>query len=207
MGFNPARSESTNIQRLTVTRHPATGLFSIRAGTLGGVVVLLAALLLTACAAFAPALWRMPPAALGEHLAQQRLVIERAGQVQALEVVLQSDATAVRLIGDALAVRLFTLDYDGARVVEGPGLGLPAGLPPALIVNDLLAVHAPLPALRAALPAGWQTDEAGGVRTVRDAHGRTMQTITYGDGAPWQGRSELVSAHGYRLTIDSTEAP
>ncbi|WP_169307404.1 DUF3261 domain-containing protein [Chitiniphilus eburneus] len=163
------------------------------------------AVLIAACAVFSPPLWQLPPSALGEHLAQQRLIITRNGETHALDAVVQSESGRLRIIGNALAVRLFTLDYDGTQVSEGPGVGLPAGLPPALIVNDLLAVHAPLPALRAALPEGWWADDTSGVRTVRDARGAAALTITYQGDDPWQGRSELVAARGYRIVIESTE--
>ncbi|UXY15999.1 DUF3261 domain-containing protein [Chitiniphilus purpureus] len=174
---------------------------------LGELSIALAGWLLAGCAALAPspAPWPVPPAALGERLAEQRLVLTRQGGHHALEAVVQVRADRLRIIGNALALRLFTLDYDGRRISQGPGAGLPAGLTPARIVNDFLAVHTPLAALRQALPAGWQADEAAGVRTVRNAQGAVELVVRYRDGDPWHGATLQALSGGYRLAIESED--
>jgi len=171
----------------------------------------LAALLLGAalagCAAgFLPLpLLEVRPADLGPpRTIEQRLQLTRHGRSMVLDGVADVAATRVTLIATALGVRLYALEYDGRRVVRGPGGAAGGAPPPSVLLDDFLLLYAPTEVLAAALPDDLRlVADPGGRRLYRDA--RLLVAITYEGADPANGRSRLHNAAlDYDLVVDST---
>ncbi|HMN44775.1 MAG TPA: DUF3261 domain-containing protein [Povalibacter sp.] len=175
------------------------------------VVVILAALLLTACAstptAPAPSRPLVSPATLGSERAVNQIV---RGAIGAREmtincVVTVKDGTMTVVGLSAMGVRLFTLRYDGTTVQAEKGLPTPEQLTPERLLADLQLVFWPLASLQKPLQdAGWQVSEpATGTRRLRRGD-LLVAEAHYADQDPWAGRSWLVNfEYGYSLQIDS----
>lgn len=175
-------------------------------------ILMLASLLtLTACASFwlsgGLPLLQIPPSALPHPATvEQRLVISWPGEQRSIEAVLDIDDTRMSLIGMAMGVRLFSLDYDGQHMTETQSL--PTGLPAERMINDLLLVYTPADTLQKALPSGWlvQQDNSGQRTILRD--GKVAIVISYSGGNAashvWPQRVVLDNkALYYQLTIDT----
>ncbi len=168
-------------------------------------ILLACCMLFSGCANwFALPLLQIPPAALGPAcMVEQRVSFTRGDEQRSFDAVLDLSAQRLDLVATAVGVRLFTLNYDGASIAQGPGLPMPGGLPPEWIVNDLLYVFAPVAALQAALPVGWQVIDAEGVRQILKA-GEPVVEISYSGADHWSGQALLEQKRlGYRLQIDS----
>jgi len=172
----------------------------------------LAGLLLAACQTLPPPATLPPlqlaPAAFGAELSlAQRLTVteapdDPAGAVteRQLDTLLQVDAAQLQLAGLALGQRVLTLRWDGRTLAVQRHPLLPAAVDPARVLRDIALVFAPLPALQAALPAGWTLDEAGNERVLRQA-GEARLTVRYLDG---RARVEIDNrAEHYQLRIES----
>jgi hypothetical protein len=169
--------------------------------------VLLTALGLTACASFWLAgglpLLKIAPATLGARTVEQRLTVAWPGEQKTLEAVLDIKTGSLTVIGLAFGARLFSFDYDGEKITETQPL--PGGLSAARIVNDLLLAHAPVEALRAALPNGWTVRDEQETRQVFQ-DGAPAISIRYVEGSLWRGRVVLDNhVLRYQLTIDNHE--
>ncbi|WP_432722090.1 DUF3261 domain-containing protein [Jeongeupia wiesaeckerbachi] len=168
-------------------------------------IVAAAVLALAGCATLLSgglSLLQLPPAAFGgERVLEQRLTMRWPGETRTLDVVASIDAQRISLVGLGLGVRLFSLDYDGHAVTTVENV--PMALPSERMLNDFLIVHAPLPALQAALPSGWQASETARQRVVaRD--GQNVIVIDYSNDDRLAGRAQLsnLPLH-YQLTIDT----
>ena len=181
-----------------------------------GLIALLAALIVSACATtVAPPLQlpqpRLTPQAMGVTVSlAQRLTIERAPAgrpvaARSLDTLLEIDASSVRLAAFALGQRVMTLTWDGTALTSERHALLPAEVDAAYVLRDVQWMYAPLDALRKVLPAGWQLDERGDERTL--SHGATpILLIRYGAEPRWMGRSRMENRlEGYSLTIESAQ--
>ncbi|KAF0813790.1 hypothetical protein IGB42_01469 [Andreprevotia sp. IGB-42] len=167
-----------------------------------------AGMLLCSCASLLSGglpLLQMAPAALGERTVEQRLTMQWPGDTRTLDVVASIDHDQLSLLGMALGVRLFALDYDGSTVHKVENV--PMSLPAERMLNDFLIVYAPLDALRAALPADWAVNDSGRQRVLEHA-GQSAIVVDYDAADRWNGHAVLRnSALHYQLIIDSAVAP
>lgn len=137
---------------------------------------------------------------------QQHVYVERDGQKHDFEAVLDIDQDAVTLVGLALGQRIFTLRYDGTRLVESRSSMLPRDVRGADVLSDLQLAFWPVGAIRAALPVQLTLRDSAGVRVLSRGE-REIIAITY-DGTPrWNGLVTLQNTElGYRLVIRSAPA-
>ncbi|WP_168163839.1 DUF3261 domain-containing protein [Jeongeupia sp. USM3] len=148
-----------------------------------------------------PLLQIAPGAFGGERVLEQRLTMRWPGETRTLDVVASIDDSTVSLVGLALGVRLFSIDYDGKAVQSTENV--PMALPAERMLNDFLIVHAPLPALQAALPAGWQVNDTARQRVVRH-DGQNAIVVDYSNDDRLAGRAQLTNRPlHYQLTIDT----
>ncbi|NTX35599.1 DUF3261 domain-containing protein [Myxococcus sp. CA033] len=125
------------------------------------------------------------------------------GGPRSLEALVEIDVSSLQLAGFALGQRVFTLQWDGAKLDEQRDARVPEQLQSRTVLRDLQLVYWPAPAVRAALPPDWTLEDSPGMRVLRHAD-KDWLTVRY-DGEPrWVGRAELVNlAEHYRLTIES----
>lgn len=90
----------------------------------------------------------------------------RSNETHMIESVIEISPTHLEFIATSVGVRLFTLHYDGHTITEGPGLGLPFGLPAQLIINDLTLILLDDPHLKKRLPHNWTIVEEGQKREI-----------------------------------------
>lgn len=178
-------------------------------------ILLLAALLVGACAASPPtsALQlpqpRLAPASMGGVVSvSQRLTVERAPEgrpvaTRTLDTLLEIDAGQVRLAAFALGQRVLTLRWDGVALNSERHPLLPAEVDAAYVLRDVQWMYAPVQALRQVLPQGWQLEEKDNVRTL--SHGSSpVLLIHYASDTRWSGRNRMENRmEGYTLTIES----
>lgn len=152
-------------------------------------------------------LLQIPPSDLPHPATlEQRLVISWPGEQRSIEAVLDIDDQRMSLIGMAMGVRLFSMDYGGKQITETQSL--PSGMPAERMINDLLLIYTPEDQLQRALPAGWQVrvDSATQRTILRD--GKAVIVISYSGGndhcSIWPQRVVLDNkARYYQLTIDT----
>lgn len=170
-------------------------------------IVLLLAVLLTACASQAkrapsPALppLRLAPATLGKELAlQQRLVFRFGSQVREMDALLEVDARDVRLAVQAMGRTGVTLQWDGAQLTEQRAPWLPSAVRSERVLDDVQFSLWPADAVRAALPADWTLSDNGSTREL--LHGGRAWLIRERVNATTLQVSNV--ADGYDLTIES----
>ena len=171
-------------------------------------LTLLVLLSLGACAPQRELLPQIPllsPASLGRSVyAQQQLEAEFNGQSWQMQGALEVTPQGLRMVGlTPFGQRLITLLWDGQKLLEERTAHLPQTVQGERILSDVQLMYWPLPALRAALPAGWRVEQEGGVRRVFDAE-REIIKIQCAIPDPWQGRCVFEhQVYGYRLTLDS----
>ena len=165
-------------------------------------------LLLAACETSQPLPARLglklPPQALGAAISvQQHLKVERAGRIDELDAALEVDEQHVRLVGLAFGQRVLTLDYDGTRLNVWRHVMLPAQVKGDDVLEDMQLALWPEQAIRAALPAGWQVQDAGLERKLT-LNGEPVMRIRYSAMPRWSGTIVLDNQrYKYRLTIQS----
>jgi len=170
------------------------------------IVLLLTCLLLAACAGRtrmpAPAVQlpplRLAPSALAEPLQlQQKLQFRFGPHQRELDALLEADASMVRLAVQAMGQTGVTLQWDGTHLQQKRAPWLPPQVRGERVLDDLQFALWPLPAIRAALPAGWSVDEVDGVRRLRQGD-RDWLLLEHVD----PGHQRLRNlAEGYELDI------
>jgi len=85
-----------------------------------------------------------------------RLQIIRESHSQIIDTVVSIANNEFTIIGTAMNVRVFTLKYDGINIMQGSGIGLPFGINPNLIINDLILILSDKELIRANLPIEWR---------------------------------------------------
>ena len=164
------------------------------------------ALALAGCATPAPPRetpqLRLAPALLGRALnLQQHLTLQAPGRDQQLDVLLEADATHVQMGVMAMGQVAARLDWDGTTLAESKAPWWPEAVSGARILSDLQLTLWPVPAIQAALPAGWHLAEDGNVRTLtQDGEIVTVITRT----SPLLVELDERRAH-FRLKIESRE--
>ncbi len=179
-----------------------------------GAALALAAALLAGCAAHgvrdaAPAIGaldapqlRLAPALLGRSLdLQQHITAHAPGHDRELDVLLEADASHVRLGVVALGQVAARLDWDGTTLTEVRAPWWPPAVSGSRILSDLQLTLWPVDAIQAALPPGWRLAESGPTRTLSQ-DGAVVAIVTRR--GPRVVEIEQQRAH-YRLTIESQE--
>lgn len=152
----------------------------------------------------------LPPAELGRTLSLvQRLSVRRLGLAdappQVVEVLLEADATSLRLAGFALSQRVLTLSWDGISLQVQRHPLLPAQVDSDRILRDLCLVYWPAAALRRHLPEGWVLQADADGRRLFES-GRLALSVEF-QGTEEQGRVLLLNLlEGYELLIESKAA-
>ncbi|MCP3161478.1 DUF3261 domain-containing protein [Myxococcus qinghaiensis] len=149
----------------------------------------------------------LAPAAFGASVSlAQRLSFAHdadPGGPRSLEALVEIDAAALQLAGFALGQRVFTMQWDGAKLDEQRDARVPEQFQSRTVLRDIQYVYWPAASVRAALPPDWTLEDAPGLRVLRHA-GKDWLTVRYGGEPRWAGRAELVNlAEHYRLTIES----
>ena len=149
-----------------------------------------------------PAL-RLPPSALARPLSlQQRLTFVHGKTRNTVDAMVESDASGTRLAIHAQGQVALRLDWDGKDLKQERAPWLPAALDGERVLTDLQLVYWPLPAIAAALPAGWTLVEESGRRVLRKDD-VIVATVDY----PQPLHAHLAQrALGYSLDIVSSEA-
>lgn len=117
-------------------------------------------------------LLRLPPASLGRTLQlQQQITVQypspQGEQTRDILALLEADAAHTRLAAMAGGQVLARLDWDGRDLHVTRAPWAPAELVPERILSDLQLSLWPVPAIAAALPAGWHVEDMGDVRRLR----------------------------------------
>jgi hypothetical protein len=121
---------------------------------------------------------RLAPALLGRALnLQQHLSLQAPGHDQQLDVLLEADAHHVQMGVVAMGQVAARLDWDGVTLTENRAPWWPQAVSAARILSDLQLTLWPVPAIQAALPAGWRLVEEGNVRTLSQ-DGAVVSVIT-----------------------------
>ncbi len=148
-------------------------------------------------------LLRLSPASLGRMLAlQQSLDVSlpaRPDAPQHLDLILEADASSVRMALLSLGQTVARLSWDGNELSETRAPWLPEALRADRTLSDLQLVLWPAEAIRAALPEGWSLDSNARERVLRQ-RGEAVVTISY----PSPLQAELAQLReGYRIHIES----
>ncbi|MDB5776034.1 MAG: hypothetical protein JWP38_2167 [Herbaspirillum sp.] len=155
---------------------------------------------------------QLPPASLGQSLSlQQHLTVERAGRTDELDTALEIDAQQLTLVGLALGQRVMTVQYDGKELKTWRHFMLPAQVRGEDVLEDLQLTLWPAPAIRAALPRGWQLQDSAdgaGMRRTLSFEQQPITVIAYPTAQRWGGQVVLTNLrYHYRLTITSAPDP
>jgi hypothetical protein len=147
---------------------------------------------------------RLSPASLGRELAvQQQLAATVKGQTHRIDVLLEADASAVRMALVSMGQTAARLEWDGQHLTETRSPWLPAVVSGERILSDLQLALWPEAAVRAALPAGWFLDTTVAGRVLRQ-HTTTVATVTF----PSASRIEIDQVRdGYHLVVDTRTSP
>ena len=146
---------------------------------------------------------RLAPAALERSLAlEQQLVFVRDGQRREFDALLEADAAQVRLLVQAMGQSAVRLVWDGQRLDERRAAWLPPQVRGERVLGDLQFALWPLPAVRAALPPGWQVEETGNERRLLDTQGRVCLVVVYEEDG-WGNLRLHNLLEGYELEVRS----
>lgn len=134
---------------------------------------------------------------------QQQVKVEQAGRTADFDAILDISPETVTLVGMAFSQRVFTLQYDGAKLKETRSRMLPPEVQAADVLSDLQLALWPAPAVRAALPAGWTLSDSDTSRVLLQAD-TVRTTISYSGTPRFVGTILLASKqYDYRLTVRS----
>ncbi len=152
--------------------------------------------------------WKLlPPSTLGaDRQVNQRLRAAYGERDMSLDCVVTVNPERLTVIGLVPGgPRMFTIDYDGREVNAQRGAGVPEGLEPELLLNDLQLTLWPLPALQQALEhSNWAVSEPDPRTRRLKRDGKLVAEVHYATSDPWSGRAWLVNfQRGYSITIDS----
>lgn len=147
---------------------------------------------------------KLAPSALGETISvQQHLTVERKGKIDELDAALEVDPARLELVGLAFGQRVLSLGYDGDKLTSWRHLMLPSQVKAEDVLEDVQLCLWPADAITRALPAGWQVEDKGLLRTVT-LDGALVASISYSAMPRWSGTIILDNLrYQYRLTIQS----
>lgn len=149
--------------------------------------------------------WLLPPEALGEavRVVQQVHIVSR-GQAWLILSVLDVASDRLTLVGlSGFGRRVITLRYDGVLLSEEPASRGPEDLEARRLLRGVQLIYWPIGAVAHALPPGWEIEDAGTERMLKQGGGIVVRIRCEGE-TRWQGHCEYEDLRsGYRLAIDS----
>ncbi len=184
-------------------------------------LLLLMGLLLSSCARHdasdnRPRAWlkpgvqvTLPAPGISPAFQQQQLLTGHAkGKTQSLLVLLSADSQQLSLAGlSSLGIRLFRVTYDKNGIHTQQMLALPEMPPVSQVLADVMLSHWPIGAWQPQLPPGWQLEDIGDRRELRDAEGKVVTLIRYLQrGALREPISIDQRAFGYQIYIQHLDA-
>lgn len=92
--------------------------------------------------------------------------IIRGNDSYSMDMIVELSKDQLTVIGSSLGVRIFTLAYDGDKVVEGIGLGLPIYFPSRLIIDDVKLIISSKDSLKSGLSADCSLASQGSVERI-----------------------------------------
>lgn len=138
---------------------------------------------------------------------QQLLLANAKGKQYQLLTALEAQRDGITLVGlMPTGARLFKVRYDAQGIHSERLAALPeSALPPvSQVLSDVMLCYWPLQAWLPHLPAGWQLQDEGDRRLLRDPAGQLVTEVHYRN---WQGlrEPESLTQHrfGYRLQLEN----
>ncbi|MFT4273479.1 MAG: DUF3261 domain-containing protein [Pantoea sp.] len=186
-----------------------------------GLIFLLIALLLGGCArqtepTHRPTAWLKPgvrvtlpaPGITPAFEQQQLLTGHVKGKTQSLLVLLAADEQHISLAGlSSLGIRLFRVTYDATGIHTQQMMALPEMPPASQVLADIMLSHWPISAWQPQLPQGWQLQDIGDRRELRDPSGTVVTLIRYMQrGTQREPISIDQRAFGYQIQIQHLDA-
>jgi hypothetical protein len=168
-------------------------------------LVVIAVLVLQACASTPPQGAGMPPLRLapaeaGQSLAlAQRLTIDARGRTQTVEAMLELNESKLELALLRFGQPVARLSWDGRELTQQRVAALPPEVSAERILADLQFVMWPVESLSRALPAPWHISQHGDVRELSN-DAEVVARVRYR--ARWDAELENLR-EGYRLRIES----
>ena len=145
----------------------------------------------------------------GEVSLAQRLSFKRAKGLPSnaprhLDVLLEIDASEVRLAGIAMGQRVLSLRWDGTTLDVQRHPLLPVQVDPARILRDIQYAFWPIADLQVTLPVGWHLRDEPRQRELLRGETPVIR-ITYESDTPrWEGMVRVENRlEGYQLDIRS----
>ena len=184
-------------------------------------LLLLLSLLLSGCARHnlgdnRPTAWlkpgvrvTLPAPGIAPAFQQQQLLTGHAkGKTQSLLVLLSADSQQLSLAGlSSLGIRLFRVTYDKNGIHTQQMMALPEMPPVSQVLADVMLSHWPISAWQPQLPPGWQLEDIGDRRELRDASGKVVTLIRYLQrGDLRESISIDQRAFGYQIQIQHLDA-
>jgi hypothetical protein len=149
---------------------------------------------------------RFSPQSFGRDLTlNQQLQVRQAGQNHKVEVLLEINATHIRLAGFSAGHKVMSLVYDGQKLISDQSPFFPKAVSAASILENIALTFWPLPILQQQLPRGWSVIETPQQRDIyRD--GVLYLSISYDTPQRWEGTVQITNPlYPYHLTIHSHE--
>ncbi|HTD28314.1 MAG TPA: DUF3261 domain-containing protein [Xanthomonadaceae bacterium] len=128
---------------------------------------------------------------------QQQLVFRYGQEQRTFDALLEADPNAVKLEIQAMGQSAMRLRWDGKKLEQQRAPWLPKAVRGEEILSDLQLANWPIPAIQAALPAGWKLVEDGATRQLRNGDAMVV-TVRY----PAPDRIEIEHPN-FRLSIVS----
>jgi hypothetical protein len=133
--------------------------------------------------------------------------VVRGDSTWGFDALLEADATEVRLAAFVMGQTMVRLTWNGRSLEEEHSARAPDIITPARILSDVQLAFWPSEAIREGLPEHFALDEGPNERSITQ-DGKPFAQLTYIGTPPVWSRVELThQAYGYRLTIESKEAP
>ncbi|MFY1039294.1 DUF3261 domain-containing protein [Pantoea agglomerans] len=179
-------------------------------------LILLTALLLSACAGPAPDSSRptawlkpgvkvtLPPPGIRPAFQQQQLLTGQVkGQSQSLLVLLSADEQQIDLAGlSSVGIRLFSLRYDASGIHTQQLMPLPQMPPASQVLAEITLSYWPRELWQKQLPRSWTLQDQGLKRRLIDADNQLVTEIDYLQrGNQRQPISIQQHAFGYQIRI------
>ena len=155
-----------------------------------------------------PPLLALSPASLAAELhLVQRVTVERGDRSWVFDALVEADRSEVLIAALVMSQAVARLKWDGQRLEEEHSAQTPDAIQPARILSDVQLAFWPASAVRDGLPPHFDLDEGPLTRSVtRD--GKPFAMLRYVGTPPAWSRVELTHfVYGYRLIIESKEAP
>ncbi|MDF7657681.1 DUF3261 domain-containing protein [Erwiniaceae bacterium L1_54_6] len=139
---------------------------------------------------------------------QQLLTGHTKGKTQSLLVLLAADGQHISLAGlSSLGIRLFSVTYDASGIHTQQMMALPEMPPASQVLADVMLSHWPISAWQPQLPSGWQLQDIGDRRELRDPSGTVVTLIHYIQRGKQRDPISIEQrAFGYLIQIQTLDA-